>query len=312
MFVRITPVWGSTFTSFGMFVADAVRRAAYPWGWSTTIERHHVSDECIHGFEPGLCASCYPKPAPEVPVAIARTTTRTRAAAAQKTVAARTRSAAAGAARLDDVSDQRLYHLTHIRNLPAILESGTVFADQNAEWRGRPVVDIATPTTREDRRGTPVAGSGDATVASFVPFFLSPNASLWKGVRAGEPDYQLSPEVAKLEPADFVLLVSSVKTVFDSEAPFVVSDADAAHVLTRFATTREDAERSLRRLRADTISDSIDHAEFLVRDSVPFESISLIGVAHDKARAAVRAVLAAAPHSPKVAVYPPWFAAPEE
>lgn len=135
---------------------------------------------------------------------------------------------------------------------------------------------------------------------------------MWTDIRAGESDYRLAPGVVGADPTEFVLLVSTVKTVLDSEAPFVVSDADAAHVLTRFATTRDDAERSLRRLRADVILDSIENAEFLVRESLDFSSISLIGVAHDKARSTVRALLGGAAHSPKVAVYPPWFAAPEE
>jgi hypothetical protein len=223
----------------------------------------------------------------------------------------RTKSAA-GSARLDNVGEQRLYHLTHVSNLPAILASGILYADKNPQWDGRPAVDIASAETRSDRRTTPVAGSGDATVAHFVPFFLSPNASLWQSIRSGEPDSGLSQDIAGADAADFVLLVSTVKTVSDTEASYVVSDADAAHVLTRFATTRDDVERSLRRLRADLGSDALEHAEFLVRDSIPFESISLIGVAHDKARAAVRQLLSGAAHSPKVAVYPPWFAAPTE
>jgi hypothetical protein len=274
-------------------------------------ERQHVSDECIHGFQPGLCASCYPKPAPEVAVGATKQATRARTATAVRSAPARTKSVA-GAARLDNVGEQRIYHLTHVRNLPAILDSGILFADENPAWHARPTVDIASPATRADRRTTPVAGSGDATVAGFVPFFLSPNARLWQSIRSGEPDSQLSRDIAGADAADFVLLVSTVKTVADSDASYVVSDADAAHVLTRFATTRDDVERSLRRLRADQTSDALEHAEFLVRESIPFESITLIGVAHDKARAAVRQLLAGAAHSPKVAVYPPWFAAPDE
>ena len=39
-------------------------------------EGFSVSDECIHGFEVGMCASCYPKPVAEAdakPVRVART-----------------------------------------------------------------------------------------------------------------------------------------------------------------------------------------------------------------------------------------------
>jgi hypothetical protein len=46
-----------------------------------------------------------------------------------------------------------------------------------------------------------------------------------------------------------------------------------------------------------------------VQGSLPLESVSLIGVAHDKARAVVRQILVEADAEAKVAVYPPWFAA---
>ena len=57
--------------------------------------------------------------------------------------------------------------------------------------------------------------------------------------------------------------------------------------------------------------DSIIAAEFLVKDAFPFELVTLIGVAHDKARDAVKPILRASAHKPKVAVYPPWFQRPE-
>jgi hypothetical protein len=65
----------------------------------------------------------------------------------------------------------------------------------------------------------------------------------------------------------------------------------------------------LRTLRAGEESEAMLAAELLVRESFPIEQISLIGVANDKVRTAVRAILAASDtkHGPKVVVYPPWF-----
>ena len=40
--------------------------------------------------------------------------------------------------------------------------------------------------------------------------------------------------------------------------------------------------------------------------------ITLIGVANDRVRAAVRALLAGSGYQPRVAVHPPWFALPAE
>lgn len=270
-----------------------------------------------------MCDACYPKPAPE-PAAVTPSRGRT-ATLPKRTAGARATPvrpvSLAGAGPVDDVGQQRVYHLTHVRNLPAILESGGLLADANESWTIRPAVDISSPDTREARRATPVAGSGDATVANFVPFFLSPDASIWQGIRSNDVDPRLSRGTAELDAADFVLLVSTVKKVIEASAsdsvrgmPFVVSDGDAGHVLTRYATTLVDAERALRRLRADQESEApaIEQAELLVEEAFPFEAVTLIGVAHDKARAAVKKILADWGFSPKVSVYPPWFAKPEQ
>jgi hypothetical protein len=66
----------------------------------------------------------------------------------------------------------------------------------------------------------------------------------------------------------------------------------------------------LRRLRSDEDSDAILAAEYLVPESLPFELVTLVGVAHDKARSEAKGILQSSAFSPKVAVYPPWFAKP--
>jgi hypothetical protein len=215
---------------------------------------------------------------------------------------------------LDRVGDQRVYHVTHVKNLPGILAAGSLYADANPLWAGDPAVDASSDETRSARRSIPIAGPEGATVAEYVPFFLSPNASLWQNMRSNIPDPRLSRAILGEDAADFVILVSTVANLTDAApadaaVPFVVTDGDAAHVLTRFATTKDDADRALRRLRADQESEapSIAQAELLVAHSVPLDRFALIGVAHDKARAVVKRVLADSGFAPKVAVYPPWF-----
>jgi ssDNA thymidine ADP-ribosyltransferase, DarT len=99
-----------------------------------------------------------------------------------------------------------------------------------------------------------------------------------------------------------VMLVSTLGTV---DSP-VLTDGDAAGSLVRFATTLDDTERMLRRLH-DT-EDAVLDAEALVPGTVPFDSITLIGVANNKVRDQVRELLDESHFAPKVAVYPPWFA----
>ena len=264
--------------------------------------------ECIHGLEAGLCDQCFPKAAPVLEIVTAAGQRNARAKAAV------TRRAASAASKtVENVGDQRIYHLTHVRNLAEILATGAILADSSKSRVARPPVDISTPETRESRRTTTVSGLGSPNVADFVPFFLVPNSTMWEDIRSDSPDSRLSGAGHGVTASDFVLLVSTVKNAAEhtADGAIVVTDGDAAHVLTRFAASTESSERMLRRLRADDNAETIVEAELLVKDNFPFELVTLVGVANDRVRDEVRALLKSSEHSPKVSVYPPWFQKPE-
>ncbi len=280
-------------------------------------------DECIHGLEGRLCDQCFP-PAPPVASAVpdkpARARTSNTASTLRSTPSrvsrpARRSTSSSLSKPLDDVGVQRIYHVTHRSNLAGILAAGQLLADANEGWKIRPLVDISTGDARRARREMPVAGRPDLAVANYVPFFLTPDSAVWSTVRARTADPRLAIDFEEFSASDFVMLVSTVKTVVDHRADdegtdaaaVVVTDGDAAHALTRFASTRLDADRMLHRLRADKDSPAILSAEFLVQGSLPFELVSLVGVANDRARDEVKDTLHAAGFRPKVSVYPPWF-----
>ena len=281
-----------------------------------------MSDECIHGLADGLCASCFPKAAPE-PSTATRVTkpraSRAREAAtptalrsAPVTTAPSIKAVRSTTTSGGNVAEQRIYHVTHITNLPAILNSGALLAEANEARDTNPVLDIASTGYRETRRGVVVTGAEpERSVAEFVPFFLSPDSLLWDNIRSHEADPRLAPTAADWVSFDFVVLVSTVGKAIEA-AGSAVADGDAAGPLTRFGATTESRERMLRTLRADKDSDAILAAEFLVEESFPFELVSLIGVANDKVRDAVKEILTASGFRPKVAVYPPWFQSSED
>lgn len=267
-----------------------------------------MSVECKHGFEQGFCDTYFPKPAPIVDVKEpVKRVGRTRAAVRTPGTA----KVAPPAAKLPPFNpgEVRLYHVTHINNLPAILETGSLIADATAP------VDISSPENREARKTVFVAGQKDSPVAAFVPFFLSPDASLWRSIRSGKPDSRLSKDVSALAANDFVVLVTTLgaASVDDDSAlsNVVVADGDAAGSLTPFAANSASAVRMLRKLRADEETDAMLEAEVLVADAVPVEKIALIGVANVVVRETVKRMLAPTPYATKVAAYTPWFEAVE-
>ncbi len=291
-----------------------------------------MSDECIHGFDDGLCASCFPQAAPDVARVVSNPSQR--ASKAREKVAPTTlRSAPVapkGGALKPTVSlrsapvkvgDQRIYHLTHINNLASILESGTLHADASTAWNeSRPAFDMSSDGNREWRRTTRVAGEDTESIASYVPFFLSPDASVWESIRSHALDPRLTPKATNATPADFVMLVSAVKNatelhpadVAENDTAIVVTDADAALERTRFGETRDSALRLLHHVRQSADAGALLEAEFLVREEFPFEQIVLIGVSNDRVRDAVKAILKPSGYRTKVAVYPPWFLPSEE
>lgn len=235
--------------------------------------------ECIHGFEPGLCDTCYPKAPVErpKPVRAPRTSTPKRTA---PVVAARP---------VITTANQRVYHLTHVDNLERILAEGALVAD------ARPPVDLSSELTRELRASAEAAPG--QPVSEYVPFFLEPLSTLWLELREGSGDPRWSAAARAAATTDFVFLVTTVAALGED---VVVADGDAASTYTRFASG-DDVLRMLERLH-DT--DVRPDAEVLAKGRVPWRAIQLIGVANEKVRDRVRAMT-----NTKVAVYPPWFVA---
>lgn len=239
--------------------------------------------ECIHGLEVPLCDVCYPKAAPEKPAA-------TRAVRAPSVRSPRV-TGVTSSRRSIDPAQQRVFHVTHVRNLEEILASGSVSADAT------PAVDLSTDLTRELRITAEV--SPGRSVAEYVPFFLSPAATTWDDLRRGaEDETRWSAAARAAASVDFVALVTTVAALGPDT---VVTDGDAAGSVTRFFGG-DDIVRALTRLHD---SEALDAAEVLAAGSVPFEAIQLIGVANDPARERVRAILGST--RTKVVVYPPWF-----
>ncbi|TPW76046.1 DarT ssDNA thymidine ADP-ribosyltransferase family protein [Schumannella soli] len=254
-------------------------------------------EECIHGLEPGLCDICTPRVIEEPVRAAARATKPSIARTSLRTPPAErggARVAAAPPPARIDRGTQRLFHVTHIDNLPGIIADGLVPGAQ-------PVVDLSSPVTRELRRETEVAG---LPVAETVAFHVSPEATRWVELRSGADGATWSEAARATAPSDLVVLVSTIAAVDQGVEATVLTDGDAAGTTTRFAIGDEAQTTMLRRLRFE--EDGLLGAEFLVPAVVPFSAIAVIGLANEPAKERLRAHLPAG-RAPKVSVYPPWF-----
>lgn len=271
-------------------------------------------DECIHGFDNGACATCFPPKLPESKPAAARTTRapgsstpRSASRPVQRTRAGASASRSSLHTPQIDVRGVRMYHVTHVDNLARILGSDAVLPDQG-EPAAEPATDLSASEAREFRRQAPL--TDDAVIAEYVPFTLTTDAHFWNSVRSGEPDPRLNPEVAAHAAADFVILVTSIGAaagaLIETPGQIVVTDHDAAAADTTAAREWPAAERLLRSLARDD-DPRRDSAEVLIKGAVPLERLALIAVANDKVRDRVRTALSAVGARTRVAVYPPWY-----
>lgn len=247
--------------------------------------------ECIHGLERGSCVTCSPKAAPEPAARVKRAPRPPKLRSASGRVAGESPKPI-------DLSQQRVFHLTHVRNLSVILETGSLLPRATA----KPLVDISSPITQELRADTEVVDG--ERLDSFVPFFLTPDAAVWHSIRRSDPDPRISP-MARLA-QDFVLIAAPLSALPES---MVIADGDGAASLTRFASDAESQRRTLTRMLAG--EEKLPHAEALSPNPFPLTSATLIGVANEPVRDEVRGMLSAAGIATKVAVYPPWFARPD-
>jgi len=270
-----------------------------------------VTDECIHGFERELCDICAPRKregvADGMPSTAARSVTTRRRPSNRKPESLRSTpalardsaavavAAQAAATPVPEFSTQRAYHWTHVSNLPGILEAGALQAGAT------PVLDVSSEATRALRASVTTA-SGQP-VAAHVPFSLSPHATAWDAVRTGAEGYEWSDAAREARAIDFVMLVVPVASLGDD---FVVTEGDAAVEGVRAAAGLDDASSMVRRF---SLKDpDLLGPEVLVPGSVPFSSVTLVGVPNDKVRDAVKETLAElGAEAPRVAVYPPWF-----
>jgi hypothetical protein len=193
------------------------------------------------------------------------------------------------------LAEQRIFHVTHEHNLSSILADAALRAGVT------PLVDVSSATTRELRQAVDVVDG--ATVADYVPFYLSPDASRWDELRRGAEGTHWSDAARATKPLDYVILVS---TAGELGPDVVVTDRDAADSTSRFGIGTDGGAPLIRRLRSE--DPEFFEPEILAPVSVPFEAITLIGVPNDRVRDRVKRLLAdSGGHAPKVSVFPPWF-----
>ena len=204
-----------------------------------------------------------------------------------------------------DLAKTYLYHITDVKNLPKIIQSGGLLSDAALAAAGGPAVNIGYDHIKL-RRMTEirVPCAGNRFVGEFVPFYFCPRSPMLyrvnKGIGNNPPGCQRT----------IVHLVTSVHHAVNTGHVWAFSDGGAGAFYTGFF---DDLAR-LDSLSWDAINarywqevTTQKSAEFLVADRFPWSEIKAIGCYEDEIAKQVTKLTAGHANAPGVVIRPGWY-----
>ncbi len=215
----------------------------------------------------------------------------------------------------------RLFHITAIRNLHAICQAGALLSKNKGAVAGVAYQNIAHEGAQGVRAARLLPHPPGGTVHDFVPFYFAPRSPMLSAIHNGKV---LGCELAQ---HDIVHLETTVERVSAGEASFVFYDrnatlayskayTDLAHLnavawdlitepprldgFCKYFQNRHQEERYVDRMERRM-------AEFLVKEQVPLQHFTRVGVCNAEQAQVVRALLLAEGVPLPVEVKTDWY-----
>ncbi len=206
----------------------------------------------------------------------------------------------------------KLYHITHVDNLPSIVADGGLWSDAELIARGGPVASIGMGSIKQRRLGLPVKCYPGDFVGGYVPFYFCPRSIMLFLIHCAN-----HPELAYRGGQALILHL-------ELDLHEVIRWADAQPRRWAFSLSNAGAAYSEFRNRADQL-DQIDwpavadtdfrsasvkeskQAECLVADFVPWQLVRRVGTISPALRAQAIRHIGSTAHRPSVEVCRPWY-----
>lgn len=210
-------------------------------------------------------------------------------------------------------AEPKIYHITHVDNLAAIVQESKLVSDATMIERGGAHVAIGMSTIKKRRvEEIRVLCHPGTKVGDYVPFYFCPRSVMLYLIHcANHPDltYRGGQEpIAHLE-ADLHEVVEWAESK-DCQWAFSLSNAgsyyvefceglDRLHQINWAAVAETD-------FRSSEVKEG-KQAEFLVHGSFPWKLVRRIGVYSAEIKAQAEAVLEDVPHRPPVEILRHWY-----
>jgi hypothetical protein len=206
----------------------------------------------------------------------------------------------------------QLYHITHIDNLPSILQDGGLRSDAAMLARGGPDAAIGMGSIKSRRLRLPVKCFPDDRVGDYVPFYFCPRSVMLYLLHRGnhpELNYQGGQTPILHLAADMHEVVDWANREGRRWA-FSLSNAGAAYTEFRNRLDQLDQVNWTAVAATDFRQPQIKEGkqtEFLVRDFLPLRLIRRIGVYSRSVNEQVATILGAGTGRPLVEIRREWY-----
>jgi ssDNA thymidine ADP-ribosyltransferase, DarT len=202
-------------------------------------------------------------------------------------------------------ADPDIYHITHIKNLPGILNASCLWSDARRIRHGFEVENIGYPHIKKRRlkRVVPVAAGG--VLGDYVPFNFCPRSVMLFVVNKGHPDYGGGQD-------EIVHLRSTARTAISTGRPWAFTDRHADLDYAEYhddLAELDDVAWDVMPLAywSEPQTKEVRQAEFLVHDWLQWGAILEVGVINDAMAARVRSLLGPSTKTPVVSVRRSWY-----
>lgn len=213
----------------------------------------------------------------------------------------------------------RIYHITHVNNLRAIVAHGGLMSDAAILARGGPAAVIGMSTIKQRRLSLPVTCHPGLQVGDCVPFYFCPRSIMLFVIHcANHPELAYrggQQPIVHLE-GDLAAVVVWANQQQRRWA-FSLSNAGAGYA--HFRSSLNDLHQidwdavASNNFSAGSYTPSGSQvkegkqAEFLLHNDFPWKLVQRIGVASQAVALQAQAAVANAVHKPQISVQPSWY-----
>jgi hypothetical protein len=210
-------------------------------------------------------------------------------------------------------NNPKVYHITHVNNLPRIIAAGGLSSDRRRIAQGL-ACDLVGMSSIKHRRlhQLRVDCRPNTFVGDYVPFYFCPRSIMLFILHRGN-----HPEVTYRGGQGPIVhlradLAAVVRWADANRRAWAFTNGNAgAYVTTFFNDLGRLDEVNWDAVAATDFRDAVvkegKQAEFLLQDWFPWELVEFIGVQNDSTLAAARCALAVAAHQPAVQRTTDWY-----